>query len=188
MICPYAQQVQSVLSDEHTQLLLAIPKKIGLLDFLIQHPYTALRFENRVLYLGNDVSGIYDFQKKEVDIGIRRHPSEYSQTYSKQKFWNISALANTLPQVTEPTFVHELGHHLHGTLRELDLPLFRSTMLTPKSDALSQYGLANSFEYFAECFAANVFQRVELMLDDQFGCAMIERVLDRLELEIKELP
>jgi hypothetical protein len=61
-------------------------------------------------------------------------------------------------------------------------------MMTPKSDALSQYGLINSFEYFAECFVAHVFQRIELALDDQFGYAMIERVLARLGLEIKELP
>jgi hypothetical protein len=66
--------------------------------------------------------------------------------------------------------------------------VFRSTMLTPISDSITQYGLVNSQEHFAESFAAFVFQRVELLMDNSFGYAMIQSVLERLELEIKELP
>jgi hypothetical protein len=61
-------------------------------------------------------------------------------------------------------------------------------MMTPRSDALSQYGLMNPLEHFAESFAAYVFQRTELLIDDAFGHATIERVLTRLALELKELP
>jgi hypothetical protein len=186
--CHFALEIVSVLDEEQTQFLLSAPRKIGLEGFLIQHPLKTIRFQNKVLYLESEVNGIYDFQTKEASIALLRNDSEYAKVYEKQRFWSLSVLAKTLPQAVERTLIHELGHHLHGILRDVDLPLFRSTMLTPRSDALSQCGLQNSFEYFAECFTAHVFERVELMFDDQFGYAMIERVLARLEINLKELP
>jgi hypothetical protein len=60
--------------------------------------------------------------------------------------------------------------------------------MIPMSDSISHYGLGNPLEHFAESFAAYVFQRAELVVDDSFGYAMIRKVLERFELELKELP
>jgi hypothetical protein len=184
----FTEHIESELPDPQLRALLQIPEQIGLLDFLIQYPLRTIRFEHNIVFDGREVNGVYEFLTREASVNLSRQAFEYSQLYQKQKFSSISVLAVTADLAIARTLVHELGHHVHCILRELDLSLFRTTMMTPRSDSLSQYGLMNSLEYFAESFAAYVFQRIELLIDDPFGHATIERVLARLSLEIKELP
>jgi hypothetical protein len=184
----FAKHIESELPDAQLQTFLQIPEQIGLARFLIQYPLRSIRFEHNIIFDGREVNGVYEFLTREASVNLSRQIFDYGQPYQKQKFSSISVLAADTHFATERTFVHELGHHVHCILRELDLSLFRITMMTPRSDSLSQYGLTNSLEYFAESFAAYVFQRTELRIDDAFGHAIIERVLTRLALELKELP
>jgi hypothetical protein len=184
----FALQIRSELNQEQTEAFLQIPEQIGLTEFLKKYPLDSLSFAKTVMVDTREVNGVYNFLTQEVSISLVRSSSDFGQSYQKQRIWSISALARTREAAIQRTFVHELGHHVHRTLRELDISVFRFTMMTPRSDALSQYGLDSAFEHFAESFSAYVFHRVELALDDSFGYAMIQRVLIRLGLELEELP
>jgi hypothetical protein len=184
----FAEHIESDLSETQLQGLLQIPEQMVLSDFLIQYPLRSLRFKNQIIFDDREVNGVYEFLTREASINLLRQTFEYGQLYQKQKFSSISVLALDTHLAIARTFVHELGHHVHCILREQDLSLFRTTMMTPRSDSLSQYGLTNPLEYSAESFAAYVFQRIELLIDDPFGHGTIEKVSARLSLEIKELP
>lgn len=184
----FVEHIESELPESQLQVFLQIPEQIGLSDFLIQHPLQTIRFEYNIVFDGREVNGLYEFLTREASVNLSRQVFDCGQPYQKQKFSSISVLAEDTHLAIGRTFVHELGHHVHCILREQDLSLFRMTMLTPRSDSLSQYGLINPLEYFAESFAAYVFQRLELLIDDPFGHATIDRVLARLALNIKESP
>jgi hypothetical protein len=183
----FAKHLESSAYEE-LQELLKIPEQIGLLKFLEQHPLNGLYFANDILVNAREVNGAYLFSTQEASINLTRTSKDFGQVYQKQQFWSISTLASNQHSAIQRTFVHELGHHIHQTLRRLDLSLFRFTMMIPMSDSISHYGLGNPLEHFAESFAAYVFQRAELVVDDSFGYAMIRKVLERFELELKELP
>lgn len=183
----FAKHLESSAYDE-LQELLQTPEQIGLLKFLEQHPLNGLYFANDILVNAVEVSGVYLFSTQEASINLTRTNKDFGQVYQKQQFWSVSTLAINRHSAIQRTFVHELGHHIHQTLRKLDLSLFRFTMLTPTSDSISHYGLGNPLEHFAESFAAHVFQRIDLLSDDSFGYDMIERVLARFDLKIGELP
>lgn len=183
----FAQQLESVLDQAQTQVLLDLPKRIGFSDFLVQHPLQKIVFAQKIIDNQVEVNGIYDYVLKIAEVSVSRAEIEYGWYYRKQDFWSISSLGINLQNAIERTFIHELGHHLHRVLREIDLPLFRSTMLFPVGNALSQYGLKSNLEYFAENFVAYVYHRIEFLIDDQLGYDMLERVFRRLGLEIKEL-
>jgi hypothetical protein len=184
----FAEHIESDLSEIQLQGLLQIPEQVGLSYLLIQYPLRSLRFKNQIIFDGREVNGVYEFLTREASVNLSHQAFEYGQLYQKQKFSSINVLAVTTDLAIARTFVHELGHHVHCILREQDLSLFRTTMMMPRSDSLSQYGLMNPLEYFAESFAAYAFRRIELLIDDPFGHATIERVLAWLALEIKELP
>jgi hypothetical protein len=133
------------------------------------------------------VFGWYGYQTGEAEISLSRATNEYGTTYQHQRFWSISSLANTALQAVQMTCLHETGHHIHAHLREIDLQQFSQTMLVPRTSALSQYGMGRNLEYFAECFAAYVFKRTELLTDDLLGYAMIERALTRLGIVVQEV-
>jgi hypothetical protein len=183
----FAKHIESPPFKELHDILL-IPEQIGLLQFLEQHPLERLRFADRVAVNASEVNGLYLFSAQEANINLTRNLQDFGQVYQKQNFWSISCLADTPSLAIQRTFVHELGHHVHQILRQLDISLFRSTMMIPTSDSLSQYGLGNPLEHFAESFAAHIFHRTELLLNDSLGYAMIERVLARFDLKIGELP
>lgn len=188
VISLFFKEFDSVLSSDKTQEIMAIPEQLGLGHFLQLNPLHRLSFVQQVFIDGKPINGLYNCRTREVEISVARVQSDYGQRYQKQKIWSVSTAARDTEAAMQRTFVHELGHHVHCVLREVDLMAFRTTMLTPISDSLSQYGLINPQEHFAESFAAFVFHRVELLIDNSFGHAMINRVLGRLELEIKELP
>jgi hypothetical protein len=185
---PVAKTILSQLSEPETQQLLDTLEQIGLGDFLRQYPLQHLEFNAEVLHNGQVVNGIYDFYSKSAEISLTREASEYNQPYHKQRFWSISSLANTKTQAVARTFIHEIGHHLHQLLEQMSPTQFRATMLLPRTNALSQYAMQRNREYFAECFAAYVYQRVELLMDDTLGYDMIERSLDALGISVKEAP
>jgi hypothetical protein len=188
VISPFANEFDSVLPSDKTQEFMRIPEQLGLEHFLQANPLKRLSFVKQVFLDAKPLNGLYNYRTREAEISITRLQSDYGKQYQKQKIWSISTAARDADAAIQRTFVHELGHHLHCVLRQVDLMVFRSTMLTPISDSITQYGLVNSQEHFAESFAAFVFQRVELLMDNSFGYAMIQSVLERLELEIKELP
>ncbi len=188
MISLFADEFDSDLSSDKTQQLMVLPEQLGLKLFLERHPLRRLSFVKQVFLDTKPVNGLYHYRTRDLEISATRTQSDFGLRYQKQKIWSVSSIARDADAAICRTFVHELGHHLHCVLRQVDALAFRSTMLIPISDSITRYGLVNPQEHFAESFAAFVFQRVELLMDNSFGYAMIQSVLERLELEIKELP
>jgi hypothetical protein len=179
--------VVSELDPQATSELLESLVEMGIGAFLQINPIR-LEIRPQVLFLGRQVNGIFDFKTQTAQIAFARNLDEYAVPYQKQKFFSISHLGMTPHACVARSLAHELGHHLHHVLKAKDFGVFRQTMYAVLSDSLSQYGLSNPYEYFAECFAAFVYHRAELFMDDKFGYAMLERSLERLSLEIRELP
>ena len=130
---------------------------------------------------------MYSYQDKIAQICVTR--DDYGQEFEWGKIDKVSNTAKTLLQAIIFTFLHELGHHIHAALRDIDKFRFGMTLRVIRTNAISNYAKSPllQLEYFAETFAAWVLYRAELRLKDQFGYAMIAAALAVLELEIKEL-
>lgn len=183
----FAQQIESVLSSDETLAFLQICDELGLGTFLVQCPLSKISLVSQVLIDAKAVNGFYNYKTQELEISLFRTAQDFGHLYRKQRIWSISSLALNAKASIARTLVHELGHHLHRVLWDVDSTMFRQTMLIPTTDSLTQYGLLSAQEHFAETFAAFVFHRVELFMDDSLGYAMMTSVLARLGLEIKEL-
>jgi hypothetical protein len=183
-----AKEIQSVLSDHQLQHIIVLLEDVGLASFLTLYPLEKLIFEDQVLIENRVSNGQYEFFTQTIKVGTFREERDYNNIYQKQQFWSISTLASTSELAYLRTLVHELGHHIHRILREKDKNMFQYTMTIPNYNALSQYGLQDNLEYFAECLAAYIFHRVELMLDDWLGYDMIQKALQVLNLNLKEIP
>jgi hypothetical protein len=183
----YALKVFSDVSELETKTILQVLETVGVAAFLQTRPFQSLNLRQALTFQNQTVLGLYSYQTGEAEISISRASNEYGLTYQHQRFWSISSLANTPLQAVQITCLHETGHHIHAYLRETDLQQFAQTMLVPRTNALSQYGMSRNLEYFAECFAAYVFKRTELFTDDSLGYAMIERALTRLRIVVQEV-
>ncbi len=186
MQSPFAQSLISQLNEHETLYFLTILEEIGVAHLLAQHPLKSLEFLETVEFEGRSVNGIYSFFEQSVQVAVHRDESEFHAVYRKQEFWSISSLATTSKDAIARTLAHEIGHHLHHILELLHPQSFRATILYPRSNGLSQYALQSNREYFAECFAAFVYQRVELFMDDGFGYAMMNQSLKALGLVVRE--
>jgi hypothetical protein len=183
----YAFEVFSDISETETKNVLQVFETSAIAAFLRTNPFRCLSLRQEVKFQDQKVFGLYSYQTSEAEICVSRASNEYGVTYQHQRFWSVSSLANTALQAVQITCLHETGHHIHAYLREIDLQQFAQTMLVPRTNALSQYGMSRNLEYFAECFAAYVFKRTELLMDDLLGYAMIERALTRLGIVVQEV-
>jgi hypothetical protein len=88
-----------------------------------------------------------------------------------KRYWSVSA--NVGEQVGESaqrlsTWLHELGHQIHYYAGVPDISQF---------GAVSQYGMTNKLECFAEWFAAWAFARDEVLLFNPALAARIEAII-----------
>jgi hypothetical protein len=183
----YAFEVFSDVSESETKTIFQVFETSGIAAFLQTNPFQRLSLRQNLIFQNQPILGLYGYQTGEAEISVSRASHEYGVTYQHQRFWSISSLANTPLQAVQMTCLHETGHHIHAYLREVDLQQFSQTMFVPRTNALSQYGTSRNLEYFAECFAAYVFNRTELLTDDSIGYAMIERALTRLGIVVQEV-
>jgi hypothetical protein len=101
----------------------------------------------------------------------------------------LSGVAKTAFEAVQKTLVHELGHHLHQKLSEVDFFRFQLTFKVIRSNAASVYAKTrfNPEEYFAETFVAWVFHRTDLIIFDELGYAMMQTALQVIGVEVHEL-
>lgn len=187
MESPFAKTIVSELTNSQTSQLLDFLGQIGLGNVLKRFPFIGLHFLPSILYQGRYVHGVYDFKQGIAEIALNRTVTDYGCSYVKQQFWSISSLAATSEQAIARTLIHETGHHLHSFLRSEDRFLYGRTLNLLISNGISQYATLDPYEYFAECFSAFVFQRTEFFVDDVIGYGIIQGVLDRLGVRIKDL-
>lgn len=61
---PFADNLESTLSDHETQAILEIFEKIGIRSWLTQNPFKQIKLVGRSYILGTEVHGWYDIRKK----------------------------------------------------------------------------------------------------------------------------
>ncbi len=183
----FSQTFFSILPEEQTSKILAVLEEAGLEMFLQKYPFHSLEFRSDVRLKTSVVQGFYSYQTQDAKVNVDRDTNDFAATYKQQDFWSISSLAKTPIDAVRGTLIHETGHHIHNLLKSEQPDIFRHTMLMPRSSALSQYGMQNNPEYFAEALAAYVFQRTELLVQDKLGYDMIVLALNALNLQLKEI-
>jgi hypothetical protein len=186
-ITPYADVLFSELPWENIAQITEIFKRIGVAGWLEQNPFSSLEFSRVVVNEGEEVGGWYDYAKKSAAIALTKAQDEYGKECVWGRISKLSAAATTPEEAVQRTLVHELGHHIHKKLGEVDPEQFLGTHITPRSNSGSRYGMVNPREYFAETLVAYVFHRTELYVDDQLGYGMMARALKRFGLEVAEL-
>ena len=93
------------------------------------------------------------------------------------------------------TFVHELGHHIH--LHDQPVRGGRASQLSQRVDAIvgvafvrsrgpiTMYGQQSAREFFAESFAAYMFERAALQQHDPVAFKMVVDVLAARGLTVR---
>lgn len=160
---------------------------MGVSNFLERNPFSALEFWPTVVLEGKEVGAWYNYTTKSSAIALTKAQDEYGQELVWGRISKVSAVAHTPAVAIQRTLVHEFGHHIHRILDTVNPDQYIQTHLIPRSNSVSQYGMFNPREYFAETFSAHTFHRTELLVYDQFGYGMMERVLRSLDLEVAEL-
>jgi hypothetical protein len=181
---PFQGRLETVLTNEETASITSVVTQAGLGAFLDAHPME-LSLQPSVQFRGRDVAGVYDFWNRRAEVATTRN--DPSQPFRSRATESVSSTGATPLERVRRTLIHEIGHHVHWLLRELHPDLFRRSILLPRSDAITTYATSDELEYFAESFAAFVFLRTELIVQDRLAYAMIEETLVRLGVEVNEL-
>jgi hypothetical protein len=184
----YANEIISALSQTETNALQDIFNQIGLRTWVSNNKFSRLTFSQSIPFGKEFVNGWFDYQTREAQIATQRNEKELNQELNWGQVHALSHTGRTLFEATQFTLLHELGHHIHAALRENNLSIFQQTMMTIRSNAVSNYAKTpqRPVEYFAETFTAWVLYRVELSVNDQLGYGMMQRALDVLGLEVNE--
>lgn len=133
-------------------------------------------------------SGTYSWfgGKLTLMINAGRRPSTWGHSLLPGSSWSVSSVGTGKRNAMIRTFVHELGHHVQlfdwkvatpGTPAAVRVNAVILAAFSRTKGPLTMYGLHNSKEYFAESFAAYVFERAALQLHDPVGLKMVEDVL-----------
>jgi hypothetical protein len=179
----FTLKLEAVLSKEQLEPLGEMLIQAGLSHFLQSYPMSYLRIQNTVDLHGSPVNGVYDFEEGGAEIALERDGDEYGQVFQWGYTSKISATGITPFEAVCRTLVHEIGHHLHRTLRLADPSRFVQSLQAPRQNAASAYGKTDRLEYFAETFSAYVFYPTELIFYDESGYKMMKSVLDSLGIQ-----
>ncbi len=188
MITPFAENLESTLDEHDTQVILEILGKIGIQHWLSDNPFKEIKFVNQSYLLGNEVNGWYSYQTRETEINVTRNQNDWGQSLDWGQVYSLSQTGRSRLEAVQFTVLHELGHHIHAMLYQNNANMFRQTMMTIRSNAVSNYAKTpqKPVEYFAETFVAWVLYRVELFVNDQLGYGIIQRALKALSIEVNE--
>ncbi len=188
MTSPFAENLESTLSESDTEAILEILSKIGIQHWLSVNPFKEIKFVNQSFLFGVEVNAWYDYQTRETQISTVRTRQDWGEHLDWGKVNKVSQTAQSELEAIQFTLLHELGHHIHAHYRLANTLAFRQTMTIPTTNAVSNYAktIDRPQEFFAETFVAFVLFRVELSVYDQLGYAMILRALEALGIEVKE--
>jgi hypothetical protein len=183
----YADVLVTELSPESVSQITEVFNRMGISDWLEQNPFSSLEFSRVIMDEGEEVSGWYEFATLKVAVALSKNQSEYEQELIWGQMSKVSTAAATPEEAVQRTLVHELGHHIHRKLGDIDPMQFNIIFRGVGSNAVSNYAKTRGSEYFAESFSAYTFHRTELFFHDQLGYDMMERVLKALGIEVAEL-
>ena len=185
---PITRQLESMLDDTQTQVILKIFDKIGINQWLGKNPFKKITLVEQSYIANVEVSGWYDYNAREAEISSTKNSDEWGARLEWGKVDKLSHTGRTALEAVQFTAIHELGHHIHAELSKQNALSYKLSFQLPRTNGVSTYAKTprRAEEYFAESFAAWVLYRVELSVHDQLGYGMIERALEALGIEVKE--
>lgn len=175
------RKLRSGLSTQDTERFLDRAGFAWVRDVLERFPISNLVLEPTM----ENLNGSYMLGGREVSVNFGRDSSTFGKPFTAGTSWSVSSGAETLDDAVMRTFMHELGHHLHQTDIRLtkDIDSIIGTAFA-SSSPVTEYAQANAQEYFAESFAAYVFERAILEAHDPVGFGMVEAVLEKRMFKI----
>jgi hypothetical protein len=183
---PYAQVIETHVGQDHIDRLTQIFSEIGVAKWLEEHPLSRLELSHAVFYQGQSVNGLYDFLECTIKIATTRDSNEYGKVFEWQRIYSVSSTGKTPIETVQITLVHELGHHIHKILGDINEECYIETLRCFPLYSGTSYGQRSRFEYFAESFALYVFYPTELLVKDPAGYGMIEKTLGVVGLEVRQ--
>ncbi len=182
----HAKKFKSDLSPEELDHALDGVRKAGLLGFLKKKPLNELNFKKTLD--SKTANGTYNGGRRRLEVKSQRSRMTYGQTWVPGSSWSMSGTAKSEREAIQRTFVHELGHHVHhtnmfigggGDVDDIIVAAFKRA----NGKALTQYSLTNHKEYFAEAFAAHVYEPEDLRRRDPIAFKMVEDVREYVKLD-----
>ena len=182
----HAKRFKSDLTPAELEHALDGVRKAGLLEFLKKKPLNELNFK-KTLDSATANGTYWGGWIRRLDVKSQRPIMSFGQKWIPGSSWSISATAKDQREAIQRTFVHELGHHVHfsnmtiGGGGEVD-DIITSAFKRADGKALTQYSLTNHKEYFAEAFAAYVYEPEDLRRRDPIAFKMVEDVREHVKL------
>jgi hypothetical protein len=184
---PYARGIVTHLSQEQVDRITQVLEDIGAAQWLKANPFTQLELERQVMLNEVPVNGVYAYQTQIAQVATSRNSADYGHHFEWQGVFSVSSTAQTPLEAVQKTLVHELGHHVHSILGAIHQEEFEATLAMPFLFAGTQYGAKRAIEYFPECFSLFIFYPTELLVRDPGGYVMIEKALDLVGLEVRQV-
>ena len=183
---PYAGEIVAAQGQDYLERVTGIYDEIGASEWLQNNPLERMEFLESVTDEGSPVNSLYLFKEKTMRVSTRRDRDSYGQRFEWERVYSVSSTAQTQLDAVQMTLVHELGHHVHNTLGNLDPEAFSATLNANRFQGGTTYAKSRVLEYFAESFALYTFYPTELMVKDPDGYGMIEKALGCVGLEVKQ--
>jgi hypothetical protein len=181
--------VSEATFDEQSVILGAI-HDAGLETFLQSHPLQRLEllrdFDRPSHWMFGGAPGVYYLVKGRfgrgeahaIAIKLTLAPRNYGQSFVPGQLWVVSYAGRDRHEAVKVNLAHELGHHVHNVVISA-LPdtdnMVKTAFRSAKANGrlISRYAGARPTDYFAECFAAYVYQRGALEAFDPDGFRMV---------------
>lgn len=182
----HAKKFKSDLTPEELEHALDGVRRAGLLGFLKKKPLNELNFKKTLD--SKTANGTYNGARRRLEVKSQRDRYTYGKDWVPGSSWSVSSAAKDPRTAIQRTFIHELGHHVHlsntylgggGTVDDIIVAAFKKA----DGKALTQYSLTNHKEYFAEAFAAHVYEPEDLRRRDPIAFKMVEDVREHVKLD-----
>jgi hypothetical protein len=121
--------------------VVSVFSEIGTETWLAKNPFEKIVFSGKVFYENREVHGLYSAFAQEVHVATTR--SSDIQPFRWGEIQAVSHTALTSLEAIRKTLIHELGHHLHAHLLQLNKTQFMQTTLMVRTNAISHYGRVN---------------------------------------------
>jgi hypothetical protein len=156
---PYARELVTHWNQDHIDRVIQVVENMGAADWLKANPLTRLEFEREVVLDGISMNGVYSFTDRVLQIATSRDRDlgEFGKDFIWNQVHSVSVTGQTPTESIQRTLVHELGHHVHNILGEVDLAEFNKTIRVNWLRGGTVYARTSYQEYFAETFAMYVF-------------------------------
>jgi hypothetical protein len=174
----HAQDIRSALTPGRTNRVFAVldgpPLKV-----LTKYPLEVLELGG---HLPNGWDGGYFPSERRITILPSVSSEHYGRPFVPGSIQFVTNAAKSETAAIQRNLVHEIGHLLLDRESRVLKSYVRAAFHRNRDAAVSRYGRRNSREFFAESWAAYIFERKALRGYSQEVYSMVEHVLNEAGL------